>query len=60
MFYERGWIHRDISVGNILVVEIGRDADKKVIRQVKISDVEYAKEVDNTEPAHSLRTVSPL
>lgn len=30
---DRGWVHRDISVGNVLVVG----------QQVKIADVEYAK-----------------
>ena len=42
-----GWVHRDISYGNVLIVE-GRG---------KITDLEYSKRVnDNTGP-HGIRTV---
>lgn len=44
---KRGWLHRDISVGNILVVG----------DQVIIADVEYAKHRDD-DSRHEVRTVS--
>jgi serine/threonine protein kinase len=52
--HEAGWVHRDISSGNILIHE------KDGIRQVKISDYEYAKQFngDNkTSTIHEIRTV---
>ena len=48
--YARGWIHRDISVGNILIVD----------GQVKISDLEYAKMYMDMSLPHSIRTVRSL
>lgn len=44
-----GWIHRDISYGNILVVG-GRG---------KLTDLEYAKEEMDVSAAHGIRTVRP-
>lgn len=41
-----GWVHRDISIGNILIVN-GRG---------KITDVEYAKRV-NDNMTHGVQTV---
>ena len=45
--HECGWVHRDISIGNILVVDDG----------AKIADLEYAKRVDDDSPMHQGRTV---
>lgn len=45
-----GWVHRDISTGNILLFG----------EQVKLGDLEYAKRITIDEPAHAgIRTVSP-
>ena len=48
--HKLGWIHRDVSAGNIMVFS----------NTVKIADFEYAKEMDKeTVPqAHTVRTVS--
>lgn len=49
--HELGWVHRDISAGNILVTAKGH---------AKLSDWEYAKEYDThrVATAHDIRTVS--
>lgn len=47
--HQVGWVHRDVSNGNILV--LGDD--------VKLADLEYAKRVRHDEPPHAgIRTVS--
>ena len=43
-----GWVHRDISAGNVL----------RCGRQGKIVDLEYAKALDSTGESHDVRTVS--
>lgn len=49
-----GWVHRDISAGNIMV--------EKSTGVVKLADVEYAKEIgrSNGSGHHDARTVRPL
>ena len=42
-----GWVHRDISTGNILITPDGP----------KIVDLEFAKRVDDTSEIHERRTV---
>lgn len=49
LMHKLGWMHRDISAGNILV--IGDDC-------AKIADLEYSKHVDDQSPIHCGRTVS--
>ena len=44
--HKYGWVHRDISLGNILAVD----------GVVKISDLEYAKKVED-ETSHNDRCV---
>ena len=46
--HQCGWVHQDISIGNILVV--GTSA--------KLADFEYAKRIDDTSDIHEGRTVS--
>lgn len=48
--HELGWIHRDISSGNILVE--GTDGP------AKIADLEFCKRIDDESPGHEGRTVS--
>ncbi|KAI0341438.1 hypothetical protein BDW22DRAFT_1485428 [Trametopsis cervina] len=45
--HELGWIHRDISAGNVLVMDDG---------VVKIADLEYSKRHDDDAPIHRGRT----
>ncbi len=45
--HECGWVHRDISITNILVDEQGI---------AKLADLEYAKRMDDTK-SHRVRTV---
>ncbi len=45
--HECGWVHRDISITNILVDDQGL---------AKLADVEYAKRIDDLN-SHSVRTV---
>ncbi|KAI0342412.1 hypothetical protein BDW22DRAFT_1357756 [Trametopsis cervina] len=47
LMHKLGWMHRDISAGNILV--IGDDC-------AKIADLEYSKHVDDQSPIHCGRT----
>lgn len=47
-FHQCGWVHRDISVGNVLLV--GQEG--------KITDVEYAKRVSDNK-THGVRTGTP-
>lgn len=48
--HEAGWVHRDISSGNVLITTRGA---------VKLSDWEYAKELVNLpSETHDIRTVS--
>jgi serine/threonine protein kinase len=47
----KGWVHRDISIGNILV------PSNKEKSSLKLADLEYAKNLtDNI--AHEIRTAS--
>ncbi|EKM54135.1 uncharacterized protein PHACADRAFT_209951 [Phanerochaete carnosa HHB-10118-sp] len=46
--YECGWIHRNISIDNVLVID----------GQVKISDLEYAKPLEDDQQPHGIRTGS--
>ena len=39
--HECGWVHRDISIGNILVDSAGR---------ARLSDLEYAQKMDESDP----------
>lgn len=49
--HKLGWVHRDISSGNILLFE----------KQVKIADFEYAKQMDLPgKICHDIRTVTWL
>ncbi len=50
--HELGWIHRDISVGNILVEGQNGPA--------KITDLEFCKRIDASGPPHDGRTVRVL
>ena len=48
--HECGWVHRDISAGNIPITAGG---------EVKLSDWEYAKKLDSDDRLkHDIRTVS--
>ena len=47
LMYCAGWVHRDISMGNILIVDDGP----------KIVDLEYAKRLDDDSKTHQTRTV---
>lgn len=46
--HEAGWLHRDISAGNILI-----DSSD----ELRLADFEYAKRIDD-ESSHDVRTVS--
>ena len=48
LMHRAGWVHRDISAGNVL----------RCGRQGKIADLEYAKALNSTEESHDARTVS--
>ncbi|KII95570.1 hypothetical protein PLICRDRAFT_48519 [Plicaturopsis crispa FD-325 SS-3] len=49
--YRLGWVHCDISVGNILCV---KDASGEITG--KLSDLEYIMALDTDDPEHSVRT----
>ncbi|GJE94402.1 hypothetical protein PsYK624_105710 [Phanerochaete sordida] len=54
--HSAGWVHRDISAGNILIL---RSDDPKKSATVKLADFEYAKKCDPTDQvsaAHDIRT----
>ncbi|CCL99699.1 uncharacterized protein FIBRA_01720 [Fibroporia radiculosa] len=44
--HEAGWVHRDLSTGNILVLN----------GKVRLADFEYAKRLDESSPSHDIRT----
>ncbi|CCM06760.1 uncharacterized protein FIBRA_09058 [Fibroporia radiculosa] len=44
--HEAGWVHRDLSTGNILILN----------GKVKLADFEYAKRLDDQADAHEIRT----
>ncbi|CCM06714.1 uncharacterized protein FIBRA_09004 [Fibroporia radiculosa] len=44
--HEAGWVHRDLSTGNILIFN----------GKVKLADFEYAKRLDEQADAHEIRT----
>ena len=44
-----GWVHRDISVSNILIDDKGNP---------RLCDFEYAMRMDSTAEVHKVRTVS--
>lgn len=46
--HDLGWVHRDISYGNVLIVN-GKG---------KLTDLEYAKEDSDFSGPHGIRTVS--
>lgn len=46
--HSAGWVHRDISTGNILIDSHGN---------TKLADFEYAKKLDDNEGGHEIRTV---
>ena len=43
-----GWVHRDVSTGNVLVDTAGK---------VRLADFEYAKKLDEESNSHDVRTV---
>ncbi|GJE95867.1 fungal protein kinase domain-containing protein [Phanerochaete sordida] len=51
-----GWIHRDISVGNILVVKEKDQQPDLLYKHIKIADIEYAKRLDDSQQPHGIRT----
>ncbi|KIP06968.1 hypothetical protein PHLGIDRAFT_127925 [Phlebiopsis gigantea 11061_1 CR5-6] len=53
MMHKSGWVHRDISAGNILIMVLGRNRVK-----VKLADLEYAKKCENgpSPTVHEVRT----
>ena len=46
-----GWVHRDISTGNVLIDKAGK---------VRLADFEYAKKMDEESNSHDIRTVRIL
>lgn len=46
--HQAGWVHRDVSPSNILIDQQG---------QVKLTDLEYAKRLDDQLTSHHIRTV---
>ncbi|KAJ3562683.1 hypothetical protein NP233_g9420 [Leucocoprinus birnbaumii] len=57
LLFLSGWVHRDISTGNILIVK-----DRKSGRSIgKLSDLEYAKGIENQKATPgSLKTGTPF
>ncbi|KAI0664349.1 hypothetical protein C8Q70DRAFT_231106 [Cubamyces menziesii] len=55
--YSRGFIHRDISIGNVLIVEgpERRRSSPTSPKQVKLSDLEYARPLADSQPVHGSR-----
>lgn len=57
LMHKAGWVHRDISPGNILIKVVGN------IILVKLSDLEYAQRYNQTslsQAVHEVRTVSNI
>ncbi len=48
MMHTSGWVHRDVSTGNILIDATGR---------ARLADVEHARHMDDTSSTHPVRTV---
>ncbi|KAF7776856.1 hypothetical protein Agabi119p4_5249 [Agaricus bisporus var. burnettii] len=55
LMYLAGWMHRDISAGNIIMVERGSDLFKG-----KLSDLEYAKEFRDVKGSPDPKTGTPF
>ncbi|OSX62315.1 hypothetical protein POSPLADRAFT_1143236 [Postia placenta MAD-698-R-SB12] len=51
--HKLGWIHRDISPGNILIYEVDGEV------YAKLTDLEYAKCMNLGSPAHEVKTGTP-
>jgi ABC-type siderophore export system fused ATPase/permease subunit len=54
LLYMAGYIHRDVSIGNIIMV---KDSNGNIIG--KLSDMEFAKRFDSDQSNPDLKTVSP-
>ena len=54
--HELGWVHRDISAGNVFIYKQGTTSARVIL-----ADLEYAKKMGSDGAALSdVRTVSPL
>ena len=51
-----GYIHRDISAGNVLLVDMEGSSLKRGV----LSDLEYAVKLGNKSPAHDVRIGTPF
>lgn len=49
-----GWVHRDLSVGNVYLYKT------EDIMTAKLGDFEYAKKIDEDTVSHDFRTVCPF
>jgi len=57
--HELGYVHRDISAGNVLLVPSGESSADAPKRGV-LSDLEYAIKLGTALPAHDVRTGTPF
>jgi len=57
--HDLGYVHRDISAGNVLLVPQGESSSHAPKRGV-LADLEYAIKLGTTLPAHDVRTGTPF
>lgn len=60
LMHKNGWVHRDISYGNILHVKTpASDESRERITSTKITDLEYAKRISANTTHRGVRTGTP-
>lgn len=59
LMHQHGWVHRDISYGNVLRMNITPSSTDERMTSTKITDLEYSKEVAKNTTHKGVRTGTP-